>query len=189
MSSPLSYAPIFDGSLGERLFGGVFIILVGLACVTDVRARRIPNSLVLVLALAGIVFSLMRFSPLVGLRSAFAGMGVGLGIWIGFYALGVLGAGDVKFFAAAAAWLGPAGAWRAALVAAAAGGVLAVLFLVKASRLGATLHRLALMPFARRLEVTTLSEMSRDEARRQLPYGLALAVGVVVMAMFPAVLS
>ena len=189
MPDSSSFAPIFAGSLVERLFGGVFVVLVVLACVSDVRTRRIPNNLVLALALTGIVFSLVRWAPLLGLRFALVGMGVGLVIWIGFYALGVLGAGDVKFFAAAAAWLGPSGAWRAALIAAAVGGALAVLFLLKSSRLGSALHRLALMPLTRTIEVAKLQDMSREESRRQLPYGVALAAGVVIVAMFPAVLS
>ncbi|HMN10631.1 MAG TPA: prepilin peptidase [Gemmatimonadaceae bacterium] len=131
--SPLpAFDPIFRGVPAGALFGGAFLLLVAFACVSDVRARRIPNALVAVLATAGIAFSVVRLAPLAGLGSALSGMALGLAIWIAFYALGLLGAGDVKFFAAAAAWLGPAGAWRASLIAAAIGGVLAVGFLLRA---------------------------------------------------------
>ena len=49
-------------------------------------------------------------------------------------ALGVLGAGDVKLFAAGAAWLGPAGVWPATTYAALAGGVLALGWVVLGRR-------------------------------------------------------
>jgi hypothetical protein len=75
------------------------------------------------------------------------------------------------------------------MIAAAIGGVLAVGFLLRGSRLKAALHRIVLLPMARSVAVTTLQEMSNDEARRQLPYGVALGAGAVVVAMFPAVLT
>jgi Flp pilus assembly protein protease CpaA len=100
-----------------------------------------------------------------------------------------MGAGDVKFFAAASAWLGPMLAWQAALFGAAAGGLLAIGFLLRSSRLGGALHRIALLPFLRHLDVTKVGEMSPVEARRQLPYGVALAIGVVLAAWFPGLLG
>lgn len=180
---------IFAGSGLLQAFGVAYVALVALACLSDVRRRRIPNELVLVTALGGIAFSLVRLSPVQGVLAALAGIGVGLGIWIGFYALGVMGAGDVKFFAAASAWLGPSGSWRAALVAAGVGGMLAVLYLLRDSKLRSTLYRVALLPLSRSFDVTSVGEMTGSEAKRQLPYGVALGVGVVVVAMFPAVLS
>lgn len=179
---------IFAGSRMAAAFGGLFIALLAAACVSDVRSRRISNNLVLVLALAGTAFSLWRLSALDGAISAALGMALGLAIWISFYALGVLGAGDVKFFAAACAWLGPSLAWRAALLAAAFGGVLAVGFLLWESRLGGALRRLAVMATARSVALPSLEDMSEQQARRQLPYGVALALGLVVVAMFPSVL-
>lgn len=189
MSFLPAFDPIFQGVPAGALFGGAFVLLVVLAAVSDVRARRIPNALVAVLMLGGIAFSMVRHSPMAGMGSAFGGLALGLAIWIVFYALGFLGAGDVKFFAAAAAWLGPAGAWRASLIAAAIGGVLAVGFLLRDSKLKAALHRIALLPMARSVAVATLQEMSNGEARRQLPYGVALGAGAVVVAMFPAILK
>lgn len=184
-----SLTSIFMGSVTHLAFGGLFLALVTVACVSDVRMRRIPNSLVLALAVGGIAFSLVRMPPVQGIIASLGGIGVGLAIWIGFYALGVLGAGDVKFFAAASAWLGPAGSWRAALVAAAVGGALAVLYLLRQSKLASTLHRMALLPLSHSLDISSVQEMSDSDAKRQLPYGVALGVGVVVVAMFPAVLS
>lgn len=189
MMEPTRTTSIFAGPLTAQMFGVVFFLLIAVACVSDIRSRRIPNSLVVTIAACGLAFALWQMDVRAALVSSLGGMSLGLALWIGFYVLGVLGAGDVKFFAAAAAWLGPAGAWRAALVAAAVGGVLAVAFLVRQSRLGMTVHRLALIPLARSFELSSLQDITPDEARRQLPYGVALGVGVAFMALFPSFLK
>jgi prepilin peptidase CpaA len=92
---------------------------------------------------------------------------VGLAAWLPPYALGALGAGDVKLFAAAAAWLGPRGVLPATLYAALAGGALALAWVVRGQMAGA---RPAADGPRRR----------RRDAR--LPYGLAVAAGVLAVA-------
>ena len=74
---------------------GGLCLLAGLtvACVTDVRSRRIPNKLVLSLALLGLVFNVMSLPPSVGAARALVSCAIGFGLWIPFYALGMLGAG------------------------------------------------------------------------------------------------
>lgn len=108
---------------------------------------------------------------------AFGGFGLGLLLWLPFYALGWLGAGDVKMFAAAAMWLGPYGALMASVFSAAAGGVLAILWLLWARGARQTAERAA-------LAVTNPSLLaSMTEARPGkpvLPYGVALAAGVII---------
>jgi prepilin peptidase CpaA len=110
---------------------------------------------------------------------------LGFTIWIAFYALGVMGAGDVKFFAAAGAWLGPAATWRAALVAALAGGVLAIVFLLRERRLGTAVRGIALAAAARNVQVAGVGSETEPGRRRQLPYGVALAIGALALAWFP----
>jgi prepilin peptidase CpaA len=114
-----------------------------------------------------------------------AGTAVGFGIWILFYVVGVIGAGDVKFFAAAGAWLGPAATWRAALVAAVVGGVLAVAMLIMEKRLGATLRRMALAASSRTLVAVPEQTVAPGDKHRPLPYGVALAIGALAVAWVP----
>ena len=166
-------------------WGALFTALLLAACVSDVRSRRIPNVLVLTIAAGGLVYS-MTSNPLApALRSSVTGLLLGFAIWIVFYLAGVLGAGDVKFFAAASAWLGPSATWRAALVAALAGGALAVFFLVRERRLTRTLHRMTVAAASR--STALLLEASDGEApgRVHLPYGVALATGALVVAWWP----
>jgi prepilin peptidase CpaA len=135
---------MFTGSTTHLAWGALFTLLLVTGCVSDLRSRKIPNELVAAILATGWLFAL--YSPDIwrALGMSLAGTAVGFGIWIAFYLVGAIGAGDVKFFAAAGAWLGPGLTWRAALIAAVVGGVLAVGMLLMEKRLGTSLRRLLL---------------------------------------------
>ena len=162
-------------------------MLLVTACVTDVRWRRIPNALVLTLALTGLAYSVWIDPWFPGLGRAAGGLALGFAIWIVFFVIGAIGAGDVKLFAAAGTWLGPAATWRAALVAAALGGVLAVAMLLRERRTRAGFERVLLSVSTRSLSV--LSPEPTASQTRQLPYGVALACGALIVAWIPGVLA
>jgi prepilin peptidase CpaA len=98
--------------------GAVLIVLLTIALVSDWRQRRIPNVLVLVTLLAGIVFhtlgpqssgtgGLFSTQPgALGAWRALAGAAVGLVLFLPFYVLRLLGAGDVKLIIACNLFLG-----------------------------------------------------------------------------------
>lgn len=152
-------------------------LLVGglaVACLTDLRDRRIPNALVIALGVAGVGGAALGWSPGLSGSDAVAGLGLGFLLWLPFHLAGMLGAGDVKLFAAAAAWLGPRGALDAALLTALTGGALAALVLWREAGFRGGILRLAAAwhaPQLLRLEV-------RPAATR-LPYALAIATGVL----------
>jgi prepilin peptidase CpaA len=175
---------MFSGSIGQLAWGAVFTLLLLVGCVSDLRSRRIPNELVLAILGTGWLFALLSADPWDAMKLSLAGTGLGFAIWIGFYVLGAIGAGDVKFFAAAGAWLGPGLTWRAALFAALAGGVLAVCVLLLERRLGPALRRIALAASSRVMAVVPDATESSTKHRR-LPYGVALAVGALLAAWFP----
>jgi prepilin peptidase CpaA len=93
------------------------------ACVTDVRSRRIPNVLTFGAAAAALLFHAVAPAGQ-GFSSAVAGWFVGAAMMIVPFALGGLGAGDVKLLAALGAWLGPESAVWLFVYAAIAGAVL-----------------------------------------------------------------
>ena len=161
-------------------------MLLVIGCITDLRSRKIPNELVLAILVSGWLFVLVS-SPDAwrALGMSLAGTAVGFGIWIGFYLLGVIGAGDVKFFAAAGAWLGPGATWRAALIAAIAGGILAVAFLITEKRLGEVLRRAAVAASSGSLATVPEQTIVPGTKHRPLPYGVALAIGALVAAWVP----
>src|SRR4029453_2922304 len=95
------------------------------ACITDVRSRRIPNVLTFGAAAAAIVFHAIT-GQLAGLLQSVEGWLVGAAIFFVPFALGGLGAGDVKLLAALGAWVGPLDAMWISLYTGVAGGVLAL---------------------------------------------------------------
>lgn len=101
-------------------------VAVGVAVVAvmwDLSTRRIPNVLTFGAALAAFVVQgwLGGWSAL-GL--ALAGWAVGIAFFLPFFALGGMGAGDVKLLGAVGAWLGPVAVVWVALFTGIAGGVM-----------------------------------------------------------------
>lgn len=160
--------------------GAALSLVLIAACWTDLRARRIPNILVAGATVAGVAMAIVQRGWLAGLEHAGAGFATGLAIWLPFFAFGMLGAGDVKLFAAAATFLGAKSALEGALYAALYGGVLAAIFMVATSGWNAALFRIggaAHDPMLLRQDTTA--------HRRRMPYALAIAAGVLTAFWWP----
>lgn len=99
---------------------------IGVAVVAvlwDLRTRRIPN----VLTFGAAILAVLAHAYLEGLAAggwALVGWVVGVAFFFPIFALGGMGAGDVKLIGALGAWLGPAAAVWVALFSLVAGGVL-----------------------------------------------------------------
>jgi prepilin peptidase CpaA len=75
--------------------------------VYDFRQRRVPNWLVLAGALLALAALTLGMGPVKhDWAAALLGAGVAFGFLVFFYALGVMGAGDVKFAGALGLWVG-----------------------------------------------------------------------------------
>lgn len=173
----------FAGSLWSRLETLTLLAVLTMACVTDLRTRRIPNGLVLTGLLAGVSFALID-SGLRGLASAIGGVATGLCIWMPFWLLHMMGGGDVKLFAAGAAWLGPGGAVEAALLAGLCGGVLSLVYILQRHGVTHTLSRLAYGMHHPEL----LREAALPAWSQRMPYALAMAGGIVGAKFWPNLL-
>ena len=150
------------------------------ACWTDLRARRIPNKLVLLTAALGIGFAIAAHSWLAGLVHAGGGLMTGLAIWFPFFAFGMLGAGDVKLFAAAATFLGAKLAVEGAMYTALYGGVLAAAFMIGRSGWSAALFRIG-----NAAHQPMLLRQDPGVHRTRMPYALAIAAGVLTALWWP----
>ena len=151
----------------------VFPVLVIVAALRDAVSYAIPNWISLALvagfALAAPVLGLPL--PAVGLHLAIGAAALAAGM--GMFAVGWIGGGDAKLFAASALWLG----WPALLtylaVTGLAGGLLAVSLLGLRS------------PYLRPYLVRGPAWFSRlAEPGENVPYGVAIALGA--LAAFPA---
>jgi prepilin peptidase CpaA len=105
------------------------IMVALVAAVWDLKTRRIPNVLTFGSALVAVLVH--AYSAGVGGAGwALAGWFVGFVFFLPFFALGGMGAGDVKLIAALGAWIGPGQAVWLALFSLIAGGVLGFLVAV-----------------------------------------------------------
>jgi prepilin peptidase CpaA len=107
------------------IFQIVALGVVLIAVVWDVASRRIPNLLTFGAALAAFAAH-GYFDSWSGLGLSLLGWIVGVALFFPVFALGGMGAGDVKLLGAIGAWLGSASVVWVALYTGVAGGILAV---------------------------------------------------------------
>lgn len=116
----------------------IFIPLAIAIVYMDIRYRRIPNKLVLLILLGGVTLNTI-FDGSRGLRISLAGFGLAFVLMFVFHVFGTMGAGDVKLFAAIGAVLGLSLVLPTLLVVALTGGVLAIVKMIYARRVGTTM--------------------------------------------------
>lgn len=176
-------ASLFAGSTIAVVGFAIFATLLLCACVSDIQRRRIPNSVAGLLAVTGVAYSVAA-STTAGhaLLTSIGGLLLGFALWFPLYLVHWLGAGDVKLFAAAGAWLGPARTLDGALIGALAGGVLAIVWMVFAYGLNGTAATAALAIANPRRIVNHSVDV---KSRRAIPYGVALAIGAMTAALMP----
>lgn len=104
------------------------VAMLAIATLTDVTSHRIPNAL-LAPALSIALLVGTAAGGLAGLLMALSGLGVGLALLLPLYAIGAMGAGDVKLLGVAGAFLGPHGAVVAGIMTFIAGAVFGLLWL------------------------------------------------------------
>lgn len=154
--------------------------LLAIAAAADVAWRRIPNGLAAAVAAIGVLRHAAVGPGALGLAVAVAGSVLLAGVLL--WQRGVFGGGDVKLLAAVALLLPPGAVPALLLAVPLAGGVLA-------------LGHLALRPLLRGRPPSPrggvwLRCILRCEARRiargaPLPYGVAIAVGAMVVLIGP----
>ena len=157
------------------------LVFAGTACVTDLRDGRIPN----VLTFGAILLAIVVHAALPqgnGLAHVGFGLMVGLAVFFPFFALGGMGAGDVKLMAAIGAWLGPALALLTALHGAIAGGVLAIVVALSTGYMKTAVGNLWRMAMHWRMNgFEPVPELTLEQNRGpRLAYAVPIFVGLLV---------
>lgn len=106
----------------------ILVIALGISLYTDLKERKIFNSVTLTAAAAGLLYNCAA-NGLTGARFALSGFLAGMGLLLIPFLVGGIGAGDVKLMAAVGTIKGPAFVVNAGLSSAIAGGVLALVLL------------------------------------------------------------
>jgi len=108
----------------------VCILLGTAASVEDLWRRRISNPTVLAGLAAGLAIQIRFQGWLRGPLAWLAGASAGFAVFLVFFLAGGMGAGDIKLMAAFGACMGARQTWRAAFLAAIAGGLMACAYLL-----------------------------------------------------------
>jgi prepilin peptidase CpaA len=157
------------------------VLVAAIACVTDLRTRRIANVLTFGAA-AGAVVTYGVMNGLAGVAFAASGWAVGLALFLPLFLLRGMGGGDVKLLAALGAWVGPGLAVWLALWSAVAGGLLAVIVaLARGYGRQAFANVWGLLSYWRVMGVRphpALTLEASTSAAPRLPYSLPIAAGL-----------
>ncbi|MFI5331148.1 MAG: prepilin peptidase [Desulfobaccales bacterium] len=147
----------------------------------DLASRRIPNYLTLATALAGWGFQ-MGWRGWPGLLDGLGGAVLGFGLLLWPYLKGGMGAGDVKALAALGAWLGLARTLFLFIYMGLSGGLLILALLAWQGSLRVHLKRGAVQLVNWVLCQSRPEIPARGEpGRLEIPYGAALALGMVIL--------
>ena len=155
--------------------------LLAIACVSDLRTRRIPNLLTFSAAAGALLFHLVTGGPSAAAWSV-VGCLLGALLFFPMFALRGMGAGDVKLLAAIGAWIGPGQVVIAALVTSVAGGVLGVVVALSAGYLTTAFSNVwMLLTHWRVAGVRAVPEVTLQHNRGpRLAYAVPIAIGTVV---------
>ena len=160
------------GPIASVLLAGLMVAAV----YTDLRFVRIPNGLTLGGAALGLLLNLL-FGGLGGALSSAEGWLLGAGLLFVFFALGAMGAGDVKLLAAVGAIEGPAFVFNAFVFMGIAGGAIAILVTLRRRRVRYLAASLATQLQAMIYIGSIVQPKDARSSPLRFPYGLAIAAG------------
>lgn len=166
----------------------VLFALLVIASVSDYRSYRIPNWLTFGGAAFALVYkTTIAVSPPSAFLLAFGGLFLGFLIMLPPYALGVMGAGDVKLMAMVGAFLGIDETFNAVLFAFIAGGAGALGFALLNGKLGRMLRNaknvLRGMALSALVGVKPHAGMDAQQSIGKLPYGVCISIGTIAYVL------
>jgi prepilin peptidase CpaA len=158
----------------------LLIILLTFCAIIDVKKQKIPN----VFTLPAIAIALLYYGVnggVSGLAFSAGGLSIGMGMFLVFYVLGGMGAGDVKLMGAVGSILGFQATLSAILFTALAGGLYAIIILIAYPGYGKEFVKRAAvfikgLIFSRQIILTPANEAVY---KPKLYYGLAIAAGTL----------
>ena len=174
----------------------LLLLLVSLSAAFDAKERRIPNKITFVGIIFGLFFNLFA-GGWTGLLNSFLGMLAGIAIFFIPFAVGGMGAGDVKLMGAIGALMGWRFSMETAIYSALVGGVMVLVYLVYTRKMRDTLSGMlmALVQFLNRIiqkrgysetlmrAEQTFYKNGQEYKKIYIPYGVAIAGGAVLVLL------
>ena len=156
------------------------LFVVGVATITDLRSRRIPNWLVLPFLVAGVA-ACAWLHGWHGVGQSLAGAGLGILLFGLFFLMGGMGAGDVKLCAAVGAWIGPSQLMVALVLTGLAGGAMVLGWAAWSGFLRELFDSAGDLVLRRKAQAAPDGGNGVGGAlRRKIPYAPAIAIGTLI---------
>jgi prepilin peptidase CpaA len=175
---------------GQTLLSfGPLIGLIGSAAIIDFRSRRIPNWLVLAMAVTGIVQSCVGHGT-VGPLASVLGLLLVFAIMFPQYVLKGVYGGDVKLMAAIGAWAGPLAIFQIFVIQAVVGLVVALIQAGVQGRLTVLMRNSMMLVLnivhVRELGLEHVSDTGTKSKsfERALPYAVPVLIATLLLLMF-----
>jgi prepilin peptidase CpaA len=153
----------------------ILLVLLAIAVASDVVRHRISNVFVLFGCLSGLLCG-FYIAGVGGVGNAFLGMLIGLALFLPFYLLGGMAAGDVKLMAMVGGFLGPMATVSAVALSLVMGSVFGVVILLYKKQLARLVRRYRSMASLR----TYIAPQADDAARQRFPYAIAIFTGTLI---------
>jgi prepilin peptidase CpaA len=177
-SQRLRFSEVFKLSIDNWLTGSVIVLGI-IAVYWDLKYRKIPNTLTLTAMVYGVLIRLLLDSthwlqPIYGILEGFI-------VFFPFFALGGIGAGDVKLIMAIGSIFGPELLLWVILFSAVSGGVISIFRMVLEYGIKTSLIRIYLL-------ITTLWNKKqrrmmfnlKETEHLYIPYGVAILAGIIL---------
>jgi prepilin peptidase CpaA len=158
----------------------LLLLVVVAAAIHDLSDRRIPNLLLLGGVAGALALHAVSPDPGPALLNSLGGALTGLLVFMPFYLVRGMAAGDVKMMATVGAFTGPGTALEVAVLAWCAGGIMALALLVYRGRLGLALTNLWGLVKPVLLRIPGIPATARESVG-SIPYGLAIAAGTIYL--------
>ena len=161
------------------------------AAVIDGWKLKVPNWITFPFIISGWIYSLVFFGW-AGLGWSMLGTAIGLGLLLPAYAIGGMGAGDVKLLAGVGAWIGATHTLYAFCLSAVFGGLIALAMVLYGRKLAKHKHlfmgiltEILTVRDPRRLAAIAAD---RKSSMMLLPYGIPIAMGTIVYFIWTGML-
>lgn len=172
----------------------LLIMLITTSGFFDLKERKIPNKITFTGILMGVLFNMIT-GGWAGLLNGILGLFAGLTIFFLPFAMGGMGAGDVKLMGAIGALMGWQFSVMTAIYSAFVGGAMVLLYLLYAGKLRETIKKMLyqlinfLLQFASLIGYNetiykaqeNFSKNGHDYKKIYIPYGVAIAGGAVLV--------
>jgi len=181
----------FDGALTETWQVWLVAVVLVVAAVIDGWKLKVPNWITFPLIISGWVLSTGYFGW-VGLGWSLVGTAIGLALLLPAYAIGGMGAGDVKLLAGVGAWVWGTNTFLAFCLSAMIGGLIAVAMVVLRRKWSH--HRGQFWAILSEIMVVRdPNQLSAIAAERKssmmlLPYGIPIAIGTIAYFVWSGML-